>query len=98
MPDAPFEEITDDGYAQAFVDTCTVAKTRRGLGLEGTCPRCKHPMRFEVVTEIKLNGTPNGPGEVRPMLCTCKSAHLGRPDDDEGCGAYWNIRLPAAAS
>ncbi|WP_330440508.1 hypothetical protein OHB44_09980 [Micromonospora sp. NBC_00821] len=98
MPDVPFEEITDDGYAQAFVDTCTVTKIRRGLGLDGTCPRCKHPMNFEVVTEVPLNGTPERQADVRALLCTCKSTHPGRPVNDEGCGAYWNIRLQATAS
>lgn len=95
MPDIPFAEITDDGYAQAFVDTCTVTKIRRGLSLRGTCPRCKHPMKFEVVTEIPLNGTSGRTDEVRAMLCTCKPDHVGRPANDEGCGAYWNIKLPA---
>lgn len=95
MPDTPFEETTDDGYAQAFVDDCAVTKTRRGLRLEGTCPRCEHPITFEVVTEIFLSDTPDMPDEVRTMLCTCKPVHAGRPVDDEGCGAYWRITLPA---
>ena len=31
--------------------------------------------------------------EVVSVACTCKIEHPGRPDDEAGCGAYWNVVL-----
>lgn len=31
-------------------------------------------------------------------MCTCRGTHSGRPDNEEGCGAYWTVELTGAAS
>jgi hypothetical protein len=105
MPDpVPYEELTADDYAAKFAQSCTSTKTRRGLLLRGTCPRCEEPMDFPVVTEIFQSSAAGSPGpapaatEETPLLCTCRSAHPNRPADGEGCGAYWNIRLTRPGS
>jgi hypothetical protein len=94
----PFEEVTEDGYAQTFVDACTVTPTRRGVLLAGTCPRCGDPMGFPLTTKVFLSGTPGAAAaEKREVLCTCQVAHPGRPSGEEGCGAYWNVTPPESA-
>jgi hypothetical protein len=92
-----FEEITEHSYADKFARTCDSTETRRGYLLTGTCPRCDHPMGFLVPTEILLNSTPAAPRPTK-MMCTCEGEHPGRPPDDEGCGAYWNVELSGPAS
>jgi hypothetical protein len=90
----PFEIVTDDAYASAFAATCTPHKTRRGLLLTGTCPRCGDRMDFPVPTRVFQNPLTAAPAaKTEPVMCTCKNTHSGRPADDEGCGAYWNIEL-----
>src|SRR4051812_41352772 len=93
-----YEELTGDDYADKFVQSCAPpTMTRRGVLLSGKCPRCEDPMDFPIVTEIYKSATGGNPGAVgtedTPLLCTCKSKHPNRPADEEGCGAYWNIRL-----
>jgi hypothetical protein len=92
MPDPlPFQVITEDDYAQTFVDACTPTQIRRGVLLTGPCPRCQDPMEYELSTGIFLGGAPGGPGDVLPVMCTCSATHPGRPGGDEGCGAYWTV-------
>jgi hypothetical protein len=60
-------------------------------------------MQFPVVTEIFQSVAPDGVGstqpgtEETPVLCTCLTTHPDRPAGEEGCGAYWNIRLTRPA-
>ncbi|MGD9525606.1 MAG: hypothetical protein AB7V44_02335 [Pseudonocardia sp.] len=105
MPDPePYEEQTADDYAERFVQGALSTPTRRGVLLRGTCPRCAHPMGFQVVTEIFQTSAACGPGpasaatEEKPLLCTCELDHPGRPAAGEGCGAYWNVRLTRPGS
>jgi hypothetical protein len=65
-------------------------------------------MEFAHVTEVfrsirlprfRVSGRhePSAAGwEKVSMMCTCESEHAGRPQDEEGCGAYWNIKLGPA--
>jgi hypothetical protein len=99
-----YQEVTADDYAAKFAQKCKPTKTRRGVLLRGTCPRCDDPMEFPVVTEAyqsvsagNLGPAPAGTEET-PLLCTCKSDHPNRPSDEEGCGAYWNLRLTRRTS
>ena len=104
MPDPmEYEEVTSDDYAALFVDSATSSTTRRGVLLSGTCPRCKDPMDYPIVTEVFQLATGGGRSATAadddtPLLCTCTVHHPNRPADDEGCGAYWNIHLSKPAS
>jgi hypothetical protein len=90
----PFAETTAQNYAEAFSATCELTETRRGVLLAGTCPRCHDPMDYLVPTGVFL-GAIGTPAYVRPtpLMCTCRNPHPGRPDSDEGCGAYWTVEL-----
>jgi hypothetical protein len=94
----PFEEITDEVYADAFSTTCEVTETRRGVLLTGICPRCGDRMHFPVPTKVFLNTTAAAPSPPTKMMCTCRIVHPGCPADDEGCGAYWNVELSGSVS
>ena len=99
-----YEEITADGYAEAFATGCTAVPTRRGVLLKGTCPRCGDAMDFPLVkdffrTALPLGGiSPPAAGEEHPLLCTCQEVHSERPAGEDGCGAYWIIRLTRSPS
>lgn len=104
MPDpVPYQEMTADTYGEDFAKSATPTPTRRGVLLSGTCPRCGDPMQFPVVTEIfqsvgsdAARSAPPATEET-PVLCTCVATHSDRPAGEEGCGAYWNIRLTRPA-
>ncbi len=102
MPDPlDYAETTADDYAEKFVQSATPSTTRRGVQLSGRCPRCDDPMDYPIVTEVFQSSTGGGHGagtDETPLLCTCKVPHPKRPADEEGCGAYWNIRLTNPAS
>lgn len=95
----PFGEVTSDDYAATFTGGCTAVPTSRGHVLRGTCPRCGDSMDFLVVTEVWQSITtatppaesPSSTQDEVPLLCTCSAPHPGRPADEEGCGAFWNI-------
>ncbi|SFR00013.1 hypothetical protein SAMN04488564_101991 [Lentzea waywayandensis] len=95
----PFAEVTAETYAEAFSATCEPTETRRGVLLTGTCPRCGDRMDYLVPTGVFL-GASGTSARVRPtpVMCTCNGSHEGRPDADEGCGAYWTVELTAVAS
>ena len=93
----PFEETTADDYSQRFADGCTPTETRRGVLLRGPCPRCADEMEFNLITGVFLGSdAPGRSGDWLPVLCTCRGTHPGRPTDEEGCGAYWNVTRPEA--
>ena len=94
-----FEETTDGTYAEMFAASCAPpVSTRTGYVLTGVCPRCHGEMTFPVV-ETVFRSTVTADAAVAddasdvPMLCRCPLPHHRRPVGDEGCGAYWNIRL-----
>ncbi|RZU53289.1 hypothetical protein EV385_5199 [Krasilnikovia cinnamomea] len=94
----PFAKVPADTYAAAFSATCEPTETRRGVLLTGTCPRCGDRMDYLVPTGVFLV-FPGGSGpRPTPVMCTCRAEHPGRPDDDEGCGAYWTVELTGLAS
>ncbi len=101
-PPLAYQEETADTYGDTFAASCTATEIRRGVLLVGTCPRCGDPMQFPVVTSTVKSTTGAGPApptaEDTPLLCTCRTDHPGRPDGEEGCGAYWNVRIPRPGS
>jgi hypothetical protein len=105
MKPEPYDETTAENYASDFVTSITTTTPiRRGVLLRGRCPRCGDTMDFPIITKIFQRYTragdvaSGGGSEERPVLCTCSVAHPGRPDGDEGCGAYWNVTLSSTTS
>ncbi|MCP3938375.1 MAG: hypothetical protein GY708_23760 [Actinomycetia bacterium] len=64
----------------------------------GPCPRCAHPFVYQWPLEIVRTTLQAKADDVIPVtvLCQCTHAHPGRPEGtDQGCGAYWNLAVPA---
>jgi hypothetical protein len=103
--ETPYEETTEVGYGDTFASTCQVTEMRLGVMLNGTCPRCTHPISYPLVEKyFRWSGVsrqqPSAPDgrRVVQMLCTCGENHARRPDDEDGCGAYWNLTLEGPPS
>ena len=58
QPPVPFDEMTDDAYAAAFLQGLDAVENGEGSSSEGRCPRCGDPMDFSVVTEIFQRRSP----------------------------------------
>jgi hypothetical protein len=86
VPSEDWAEICDPRWRPAF------EQARNGLVVTftGACPRCSHPMTFDVAraTPPGRGGTVRG-AELFTMWCLCGHAHPGHPDGDNSCGAYW---------
>jgi hypothetical protein len=98
-PPLPYEEATSEAYA-AFADDCDAVPTARGVRLIGRCRRCGDDMSYDTVDRFYRGGLPwrrsRGTDSAKTtlrMLCTCKVEHPGRPEDEEGCGAYWTVEI-----
>ena len=91
----PFEEITDPGYAAAHHAGLRVEGTRHEAVLSGVCPRCEHPFQYvHPLTGFRVPWpSPSRDTFSVQVACVCTGEHPGRPDDDEGCGAYWILEL-----
>ncbi|MXM62171.1 hypothetical protein GR925_01565 [Streptomyces sp. HUCO-GS316] len=94
-----YEESSSQEYSQRAADRFELVRhARRYLVASGPCPRCNAHLDIPVVTEAVRrlgNGAlASGATEV-PMYCVCEGEHQGRPDGEEGCGAYWLLVLPA---
>lgn len=88
-----FQEVTEEGYAQRAA-SFDVLPTPDGVVFKGACPRCGDTMEFAHVERV-YRGLGRGRRAARrvvvAMACTCSTDHPGRPGDDHGCGAYWNV-------
>lgn len=87
----PYLEVTAASYAAAYTAGLLVTGTQDGAVLSGTCPfdltYTRRVYRHRPVAD-------RSPHTVTvPVLCVCETAHEGRPADEEGCGAYWNVLL-----
>ncbi|MFF1644904.1 hypothetical protein [Streptomyces sp. NPDC058240] len=96
----PYDEVTEPGYPASYTAGLRIEATGDGAVLTGTCPRCHcatvYTWTRSVVRAAPRTGRPRrtGTGLVPvPVLCVCTTEHPGRPGDEEGCGAYWNILL-----
>lgn len=102
----PYQEITDDRYAQEAAPTFRIEEPRPGIRvLRGHCPRCHAIIDIPVVPTVfegsrrsvtglfrRHDSSPGEAGTVEPVLCTCDNHdHPGRPEGRKGCGAYWNF-------
>jgi len=106
----PYQEMTDDGYAELAAQTFTVEQAEPGMYvLRGPCPRCKAIVDIPVVLSIfegmrslahplrAASKTASGDEFVEPVLCTCEDEHPKRPQGRVGCGAYWTVIIEAAS-
>ncbi|KJE22158.1 hypothetical protein FF36_03590 [Frankia torreyi] len=93
-----YVEVTDPGFRTHAEATFRQDRpSRGGLLLRGHCPRCGHYMTY-YATDVVVRGllplrrprppTPAAGGDLT-VICTCAEEHAGRPEDYEGCGAYW---------
>lgn len=109
----PYQEVTDDSYAEKAAATFTIEEPRPGLRvLRGNCPRCGALIDVPVMPTVfdgmrSLRRQRNGAvGQaaaaaqdiVEPMLCTCDDDHPRRPEGRKGCGAYWNFVISVASA
>lgn len=102
-----YREVTEPGYAQRAADHNFVLDAAGSdlAVLRGACPRCGDFMTFPVFTWLYKAARPKGQGtsyakqvagqdgQFEPMICTCEEEHPGRPAKEEGCGAYWKLRI-----
>jgi hypothetical protein len=98
----PYRVHTDHDYATVAASAFRPVPVIGGVELVGSCPQCTDPMAFQFVEETYRGfrfGRRAAPApaadheEVIPMICTCEADHPGRPNEGEGCGAYWNLVL-----
>ncbi|KUN79275.1 hypothetical protein [Streptomyces griseoruber] len=94
----PYEEGSSQGYSERAADRFELVRhARRYLVASGPCPRCNAHLEIPIVTEAVRalgNGGPASGGTEVPMYCECEGEHPGRPDGEEGCGAYWLLVVP----
>ncbi|MER8048051.1 hypothetical protein [Streptomyces sp. NPDC094032] len=96
MPLLPYLEVTAASYAVAYTAGLRVTGTRDGAVLSGWCPRCACPFDFTYTRRLFRHPRPGGRSARTvdvPVLCVCEAPHAGRPAEEEGCGAYWNVVL-----
>lgn len=94
-----FEEVTDGGYAEQTA-TFDVVPTSDGVVFKGSCPRCGDMMEFAHVERVYrglVRRRRAANREVVAVACTCTGEHPGRPAEDHGCGAYWNVVIDSSA-
>ncbi|MER7764038.1 hypothetical protein [Streptomyces sp. NPDC097619] len=99
MTALPYLEVTDAAYAPAYVTGLRRDDTADGAVLTGTCPRCGCAFAFTYTRRVFRHPRPRSgrvDGATVPVLCVCGSPHEGRPEGEEGCGAYWNVVLERA--
>ncbi|MFF0430666.1 hypothetical protein ACFYU9_00355 [Streptomyces sp. NPDC004327] len=92
----PYLEVTAAGYAAAYTARLRMTDTADGVVLSGTCPRCACPFDFTYTRRVYRDRPAGGRSAhtvTVPVLCVCETHHEGRPDEEEGCGAYWNVLL-----
>ncbi|MEV8451277.1 hypothetical protein AB0467_01420 [Streptomyces sp. NPDC052095] len=98
-PALPYQEVTEPGYPASYTTDLAVEPTGDGAVLTGTCPRCRCTTVYTWTRSVVRAAPRTGSGHAGtglvpvPVLCVCATEHPGRPDDEEGCGAYWNILL-----
>lgn len=85
----PYEETTEDGYAEHVAKRFAVSRAVGAIVLTGACPRCRHSMEYLLGEALKRPQITSTSRE--PMICTCASDHPKRPEGYRGCGAYWDV-------
>ncbi|MCL6671543.1 hypothetical protein [Streptomyces panaciradicis] len=94
-PPDPFEETTRPGYAADHMAGLRIEGGRHEFVLSGVCPRCMHAFQYiHPLTGFRGLWPRQSRGTYSVQVaCLCSEEHPGRPEDDEGCGAYWILLL-----
>ncbi|MER7052866.1 MULTISPECIES: hypothetical protein [unclassified Streptomyces] len=87
-----YRETTRADYAATYAQAVDVVPVNQEtVVLSGRCPRCGCACTYLHVRRAYRG--PSHRADGIPVICTCETAHPGRPEDETGCGAYWNVRL-----
>ncbi|MFI6348429.1 hypothetical protein [Streptomyces sp. NPDC050560] len=85
-------ETSGDDYAARYTAGLRVEGVDVGLVvLHGRCPRCGCAFSCTHTDRVFRSPRRRGPRAYVPVLCECGTRHPGRPADEKGCGAYWNV-------
>ncbi|MER6685858.1 hypothetical protein [Streptomyces olivaceoviridis] len=89
---APYLETTHGDYAARYTAGLRVEAADAGVVvLYGRCPRCGCAFTY-THTDRVFRSPRRGPRPAHvPVLCACETDHPGRPAEETGCGAYWNV-------
>ncbi|OXY99243.1 hypothetical protein BEK98_04065 [Streptomyces diastatochromogenes] len=93
----PYVEMTRADYAAHYTTGLRVEAADDGVAvLHGRCPRCGCVFSYTHTDRVfrSPRRTPR-PTHV-PVLCECEAEHPGRPPEEKGCGAYWNVLVERA--
>lgn len=63
---------------------------RNGPGTKvGFCQRCSGEVMVETDSLVVSANATTRPGSRATIVCLCGGGHLGHPERENGCGAYW---------
>lgn len=90
----PWEEKSTKAYGATAAQTIPYRQQPEDepteLIFSGPCPRCHDPFSYEWPL-VNVRGVESFGVTV---YCQCTAEHPGRPDNVDGCGAYWNVAVP----
>ncbi|MBA2807791.1 hypothetical protein E0500_010305 [Streptomyces sp. KM273126] len=90
----PYRETTRADYAATYTAGLDLTQiNEETVVLSGTCPRCGCACTYVHTRRMFRRPRRNSGNGVIPLYCTCATEHSGRPEEEVGCGAYWNVRL-----
>jgi len=99
QPNDPFDYAGVEARAEVLSRWQVSPSRQAPTGAEGPCPRCGHPMKAPITTQITISETelaapaePPDPARTLTVyfVCACGEAHAGRKEADTGgCGAFW---------
>jgi hypothetical protein len=104
----PYAEKTDPEYAKRAAKEMTISTPTPGVDLlSGPCPQCRGEMRVLLPADVvkgargidwfRPRPAPAATeAEPVPIICECGLDHPGRPEGEDGCGAYWSLILTPA--
>ncbi|MFQ6145151.1 hypothetical protein [Streptomyces sp. SID10815] len=88
----PYLETTRREYARRYTAGLTVEAADDGVAvLHGACPRCGCAFGYTHTDRVFRSPRRRPRPAHVPVLCECDGEHPGRPPEEKGCGAYWNV-------
>ncbi len=88
----PYLETTHDDYAVRYTTGLRVEAADAGVVvLYGRCPRCGCAFTYTHTGPGVSRAAPHAPAGALPVLARARPGIPGRPADETGCGAYWNV-------
>jgi hypothetical protein len=85
--DMPWAEVCETDRVPHF----TTSRVGVVVRLSGSCPRCRHPTTTNFTRVIPSQAGLRAGAQPVTLYCQCGVAHPGHPDNEDGCGAYWNV-------